>query len=181
MPAIYFRTPSSKNTIVVTLTWRHQSLPLHPSRLHPRLLNYLSGSPFQKIRPHTHSAKSPEYWRLCLTLPHVRSSATLSISATAHALPRIAKRNTSKRFKNQVRRGVKDESINPLKERRKIHSSTSIKYARPRMIKVEFVVTALTIARLANIGVSRPVDHSVPSLVELQKLHPEFTVVSESN
>lgn len=45
------------------------------------------------------------------------------------------------------------------------------------MIKVEFVVTALIIARLANIGVSRPVDHSVPSLVELQKLHPEFTVV----
>lgn len=111
------------------------------------------------------------------TPPHIPSSAKSSINATAHALSRRAKRNASKRVKDQVRKGVSDESVDPLKERRKIRSSTSIKYARPRMIKVEFVVTALTIARYANVGVSRPADHSVPSLVELQKLHPDFTVI----
>lgn len=99
------------------------------------------------------------------------------IRADTYVVSRKSKRNATKRMKDHRKKGMTDESIDPLQQRRKIRSSVSIKYARPRMIKANFIVAALTIAQYANVGVNRPAGRSVPSLAELKKSHPDFTVI----
>lgn len=90
---------------------------------------------------------------------------------------RKCKRNAKKREIDRDNGATKEHTIDPLKERRKVRSSVSNKYTRPRIIKADFVLAALTIAKYANVGVNRPAGHSVPSLEELQRANPNFTVI----
>lgn len=101
----------------------------------------------------------------------------LSSMMPASELSRNAKRNVKKRAKDRAKGATKEHTFDPLQERRKTRSSVSNKYARPKIIKASFVLTALTIARYANVGVNRPTGRSVPSLAELQMAHPDFSVI----
>lgn len=103
--------------------------------------------------------------------------AAFSSTPCHSTVTRNAKRNAKKRGKDRARGTLKEHVVDPLKERRKVRSSVSNKYARPRMIRADFVVTALTIARYANVGISRPASRTVPSFAELQKANPDFTVI----
>lgn len=105
----------------------------------------------------------------------------VSSTTTASGLSRKSKRNEKKRALDRAKGATKEHTLDPLLERRKTRSSVSNKYAHPTIIKASFVITALTIARYANVGVNRPTGRSVPSLAELQRAHPNFTVILNSN
>lgn len=91
-------------------------------------------------------------------------------------LTRKARKNLNKRAKEKKKK-MSTGLVDVLKGR-KIRQGTADNYASPRVINVNFVVAALTMARYADVGKNRPAGPSVPTLEDIRRDHPDFTLIT---
>ncbi|EIM78949.1 uncharacterized protein STEHIDRAFT_116871, partial [Stereum hirsutum FP-91666 SS1] len=98
-------------------------------------------------------------------------SPALTPTRTSNARKNLDKRAKEKKKKTSTRPA-------DILKGRKIRRGTANNYANPRVINVNFVVTALTMARYADVGKNRPAGPSVPTLEEIRRDHPDFTLIT---